>query len=76
VCAFHYVRRVAADNTVRIEDVTLQLAPGPGRRSYTRAWADVVQCLDGSWRVYVQERLVATTPAPPEPGQLRARRRQ
>jgi transposase len=76
VCAFHYVRRVAADNTVRVEDVTLQLAPGPGRRSYTRAWADVVQCLDGSWRVYVQERLVATTPAPPEPGQLRARRRQ
>jgi hypothetical protein len=43
VCAFHYVRRVAADNTVRIEDVTLQLAPGPGRRSYTRAWAAVVQ---------------------------------
>jgi hypothetical protein len=75
VCAFHYARRVAADNTVRVEDVTLQLAPGPGRRSYARALADVVQCLDGSWRVYVADRLVATTPAPPDPGQLRARRR-
>lgn len=76
VCAFHYARRVAADNTVRVEEVTLQLAPGPGRRSYARALADVVQCLDGSWRVYVANRLVATTPAPPDPGQLRARKRR
>jgi transposase len=76
VCAFHYTRRVAADNTVRVEEVTLQLAPGPGRRSYARALADVVQCLDGSWRVYVADRLVATTPAPPDPGQLRARKRR
>ena len=75
VCAFHYARRVAADNTVRVEEVTLQLGPGPGRRSYARALADVVQCLDGSWRVYVADRLVATTPAPPDPGQLRAGRR-
>lgn len=76
VCAFHYARRVAADNTVRVEEVTLQLVPGPGRRSYARALADVVQCLDGSWRVYVAERLVATTPAPPNAGQLRARKRR
>ena len=76
VCAFHYARRVAADNTVRVEDVRLQLQPGPGRRSYARAVADVVQCLDGAWRVYVGDRLVATTPAPPDPGQLRARKRR
>ena len=75
VCAFHYARRVAADNTVRVGEITLQLASGPGRRSYARALADVIQCLDGSWRVYVADRLVATTPAPPDPGQLRARRR-
>jgi hypothetical protein len=76
LCAFHYARRVAADNTVRVEDVVLQLQPGPGRRSYARAVADVVQCLDGAWRVYVADRLVATTPAPPDPGQLRARNRR
>jgi hypothetical protein len=76
VCGFHYARRVAADNTVRVEEVVLQLQPGPGRRSYARAEADVVQCLDGSWRVYVADRLVATTPAPPDPGQLRARRQR
>jgi transposase len=75
-CAFHYVRQVALDNTVRVEDVALQLAPGPHRRSYARAQADVVQCLDGSWRVYVGDRLVTTTPAPPDPGQLRARKRR
>ncbi len=34
------------------------------------------QCLDGSWRVYVGDRLVTTTPAPPDPGQLRARKRR
>ena len=76
VCAFHYARRVAADNTVRVEDLTLQLAPGPGRRSHAKALADVVQCLDGSWRVYVHDRLVASTPAPLDPGQLRARKRR
>jgi hypothetical protein len=76
VCAFHYARQVALDNTVRVEGVVLQLAPGPHRRSYARAQADVVQCLDGSWRVYIGDRLVATTPAPLDPGQLRARRRR
>ncbi len=75
ICAFHYARRVAADNTVRVEDVVIQLLPSPGRRSYAKAIADVVQCLDGSWRVYVTDRLLATMPAPPDPGQLRARRR-
>lgn len=75
VCAFHYPRRVALDNTVRVDDVTLQLRPGAGRRSYARAAADVVHCLDGSWRVYVGDRLIAHVPAPPAPGQLRARRR-
>ncbi len=76
VCAFHYARQVELDNTVRVEQIVLQLAAGPQRRSYARAQADVVQCLDGSWRVYVRDRLVTTTPAPPDPGQLRARRRR
>lgn len=76
LCAFHYARQVALDNTVRVEAVVLQLAPGPHRRSYARAQADVVQCLDGAWRVYVGDRLVVSTPAPPDPGQLRARKRQ
>ncbi len=74
-CAFHYARTVAADNTVTVFGTVLQLQPGAHRRGYTRAPADVVQCLDGSWRVYVHDRLVATTPAPPDPGQLRARKR-
>ena len=72
----NHTRQVAADNTVRVEEVRLQLLPGPRGRSYAKASADVVQCLDGSWRVYVRERLVATRPAPPDPGQLRARRRR
>jgi transposase len=76
VCAFHYARQVALDNTVRVDGTVLQLAPGPHRRSYARAQADVVQCLDGSWRVYVGDRLITTTPAPLDPGQLRARRRR
>jgi hypothetical protein len=75
-CAFHYTRQVALDNTVRVAEVVLQLGPGPHRRSYARAQADVVQCLDGSWRVYVGTRLVTTTPAPLDPGQLRARKRR
>ncbi len=76
ICAFHYARTVAADNTVGVDEVRLQLLPGTGRRSYAKAAADVVQCLDGSWRVYIRDRLVATTPAPADPGQLRARKRR
>jgi hypothetical protein len=76
LCAFHYTRQVALDNTVRVEEVVLQLAPGPHRRSYARAQADVVQSLDGAWRVYIGDCLVASTPAPPDPGQLRARKRR
>ena len=75
ICAFHYMRQVAPDNTIQVFDQVLQLQPGPARRGYAKATADVVQCLDGSWRVYVHDRLVATTPAPPAPGQLRARKR-
>ena len=73
LCAFPYAYQVAADNTVRVDEQGLQLAPGPGRRSYAKVPADVVQGLDGRWRVSVHDQLVATTPAPPDPGQLRAR---
>jgi hypothetical protein len=75
VCAFRYARTVAVDNTVAIDGQVLQLAPGPRGRSYAKAPAEVVQCLDGSWRVYVHDKLMATTLAPADPGQLRARRR-
>jgi hypothetical protein len=75
VCAFHHGRVVAADNTVTVFGTVLQVQPGPQRRGYAKAPADVVQCLDGSWRVYVHDRLVATTAAPANPGQLRARQR-
>lgn len=37
--------------------------------------ADVVQALKGSWWVDVRGRLVAATPAPPDHGQLRTRKR-
>lgn len=72
VCAFHYARTVAADNTVTMDGLVLQLQPGPRGRGYAKAPAQVVQCLDGSWRVYVHDKLVVSTPAPPDPGQLRA----
>ncbi len=76
VCAFHYARTVAADNTVTLDGLVLQLQPGPRGRGYAKAPAQVVQCLRGSWRVSVHDTLVVATPAPPDPGQLRARRRQ
>jgi hypothetical protein len=76
VCAFHSPRTVAADTTVVIDRRVLQLQPGPRRRSYAKAVVEVVAGLDGAWRGYIHDRLVATTPAPPDAGQLRARRRR
>ena len=51
--------------------VVIDIAPGPGERSYARSRVEVRQLLDGSWRVYHGEALIATK-APTRTGELRA----
>jgi transposase len=59
VISFGYRATVHNDNTVRLGGLTIDIPPGPDRRSYAKAKVEVRQLLDGSWRVYYQDRLIA-----------------
>ena len=74
---------MAGDNTVRLGARWLQIPPGPGGRSYTRARVEVRECLDGRLLTVYQARCLAVGPAPagedsliprggPRPQRLRA----
>lgn len=64
-CSFRYKAVVGNDNAVRLHGRVFDIPPGPGGRSYAKARAEVRQLLDGSWRVYVKDALVATAAASP-----------
>ena len=74
VFCFKYTRAVAADNTVRWREDSLQLLAGRDRVSYARARVELHERLDGSVAVYYQGQCVATRPAPPSAPVLRARK--
>jgi transposase len=60
VCSFCYAATVLNDNTVRLGGVVIDIPPGPRQRSYAHARVEVRQLLDGSWRVYYRDALIAT----------------
>ena len=59
IISFRYRSVVGNDNSVRIGGLILDLPPGPNRRSYAKTQVEVRQLLDGSWRVYRHDRLIA-----------------
>lgn len=61
--SFHYPTKVGLDNTVRVGDLVMDIRPGPQGRSYARARVEVRQLLDGSWRVYYNNGLIARHPS-------------
>jgi hypothetical protein len=63
VCSFRYEATVLNDNTVRLAGIVLDIPPGPRKRSYAGVRVGVHQLLDGSWRVYHDEALIATAAA-------------
>ena len=75
ICSFYYEATVSNDNVVRLAGAPIiDIPPGPGGRSYAKARVEVRQYLDGSWRVFLRDALIATvTPATATaPGELRA----
>jgi hypothetical protein len=74
-CGFYYAATVLNDNTVRIGGQVIDIPPGPRNRGYAHARVEVRQLLDGSWRVYYQDRLIATAPAS-ELGELKPLKRR
>jgi transposase len=65
VCSLHYVRTVAADNTVRLEERLVQIPPGPRRRSYARCHVKLQERLDGELVVVHQGAIIARQPGTP-----------
>lgn len=81
VCSFSYVATVLNDNTVRqrhtvrLSGIVVDVPPGPRKRSYAGARVELRQLLDGSWRVYLGDQVIAQAAAT-HTGELRALRRQ
>ena len=65
-------RRVAKDNTVQYHRQTLQIFPGPDRRTYARAHVEVQERLDGQLLVCYQGKVLTPGEAPPLAATLRA----
>jgi hypothetical protein len=59
IISFRYTATVGNDNTVRLGGLILDLPPGPQRRSYAKAKVEARQLLNGSWRIYAQDQLIA-----------------
>jgi len=63
IISFRYRSVVGNDNSVRIGGLIVDLPPGPHRRSYAKAHVEVRQLLDGSWKVYYQDQIIAKHPS-------------
>jgi transposase len=74
-CSFQYEATVYNDNTVHIGGRVIDIPPGPGGRSYAKARVEVRQLLDGSWRIYHADSIIATAEST-EVTELRAQRRR
>jgi len=75
ICSFHYEATVLNDNTVRLAGLVIDIPPGPRQRSYAGVRIELRQYLDGSWRVYRGDTVIATAAAHAS-GELRALRRR
>jgi transposase len=76
ILSYRYEATVGNDNAVRLGGMVIDVPPGPGGRSYAKAKVEVRQTLDGSWRVYHDDRLIADAPASTVAEPIRARRRR
>ena len=74
VCSFQYDATVLNDNTVRLQGLIIDVPPGPRKRSYAGERIELRQLLDGTWRVYLRDTVIATA-AGTSDGELRAIRR-
>jgi hypothetical protein len=75
LCSFRYEATVLKDNSVRLSGLILDVPPGPRGRGYADRRVEVRQLLDGTWRVYLAENLIATAAATAH-RELRARKRR
>jgi transposase len=76
ICSFHYKAKVANDNAIRFCGLVFDIPPGPNGRSYAGLEVELRQLLDGSWRIYYQDKIIATAESTTLGEPFRARRRR
>ncbi len=59
ILAFRYTATVGNDNGVRLGGLVLDIPPGPQRKSYAKQKVEARQLLNGSWRIYWKDQLIA-----------------
>ena len=74
--SFHYQAVVGNDNAVRLGGMVIDIPEGPRMRGYAKAKVEVRQLLDGSWRVYYRDSLIAQTDPTPLIEPIRAKPRR
>ena len=74
--SLRYEATVANDNAVRLGGMVIDIPPGPGGRSYAGTRVEVRQLLDGSWRVYHQDRQIASAQSTQIAEPIRTRNRR
>jgi hypothetical protein len=76
ICSFRYNARVANDNAVRFCGLVFDIAPGPAGRSYAGCVVELRQLLDGSWRIYYADKLIAVAESTELGEPFKAKRRR
>ena len=76
VLSFRYEATVGNDNAIRFAGMVIDIEPGPNKRSYAGVRAELRQTLDGNWRVYCQDKLIAAAPATQIVEPIRTRNRR
>jgi len=76
IISFRYRSVVGNDNVVRLGGLMIDIPPGPQRRSYAKQKVEVRQLLDGSWRLYWKDQLIAKHPSTSLHEPLKALRRR
>ena len=76
VISFRYRATVGNDNAVRLGGLVIDIPEGPRQRGYAKAKVEVRQTLDGSWRVYYKNKLIAEHPATQLKEPIRALKRK
>jgi len=76
IISFRYHATVANDHCIRLGDVLIDIAESPGQRGYAKAKVEVRQLLNGSWRVYYKDKLIAETQPTPLKKPIRAKPRK
>lgn len=76
VLSLKYEATVGNDNTIRYAGMIIDVPPGPKQRSYAGVKVQMCQMLDGSWRAYYKDAVIATAPVTDIAEPIRARNRK